>query len=125
MPNNIAHQLESQLDIHLFEDDTLYEVVTILWQKEVCAVPILNRATPPMVVGVVSNRDVAICCWAGNKLLSELTAGQAMQTGIYELYDDDSTNIELQRLYGDIIAAHLAEPVPTPPGPPVNPPTGI
>lgn len=121
MPNNLAHQLEDQLYIHVNPETSLHDVTEILVREEVCAVPVLDHNNPPVVVGIVTNRDVAFCAWVAGKTLRELTAGQAMQVKLFELYDDDSSMPELNRLYGDIVNRYLnppppADPSPQPPG---------
>ena len=114
MPNNLAHQLEDQLTVHVFPSTTLDAITRLLWDRELCAVPVLapHRGA---VIGVVTQRDVAICSWLKGSNQKELTAWQAMQTDLTKLYDDDSTQTELTKLWADIVAAAALPAEPPPP----------
>jgi len=113
MSSNLAAEHYGKVWLYVGYGFRCNVLLRIMWDCNVTHVPVVGYIEElgwqgPQVIGVISDRDIAMACWSRNNRPKNICSESVMQRDIYNLYGDTSTRQELEGLYGAIAAHYKA-----------------
>ena len=74
----------------------LAEAASIMWQADCGILPVIGDGG--MVIGMITDRDIAIAAGTRNRISSEIQVGEAMSKDVYDCSTDDDIHAALETM---------------------------
>lgn len=72
------------------QTSSLHEAAKVMWERGCGIVPVLGESVRDEVIGVVTDRDLAMAAYASGRTLQEIPVARAMATRVYSCKPTDS-----------------------------------
>ncbi len=89
-----VHDLMKSSPMACSASTNLAEAAAMLWNAGCGALPVVDQKQH--VIGILTDRDICICCGTGNRRPSEVTAAQAMTQDVAVCHADDEIHRALK-----------------------------